>query len=313
MTSVQADALGAVGAVVGLLETAARAVKRLRKAHERQRNLVETLDKHCLAIGNVNDIVRTVADQRELQTSPVLGELKRLHALAEKLVKCLQELGPGQKGKARQLAHQLVRGSRDEETLADIMKDLDRAKASLTLHLQLASAGLTRSVHDTVLTSAGTIDRVDELLTKLFRESYGLKIDGLPRDVTRHGSYRFLSPFCAESDRPDTERLTDDGAITIVNTGSVFPCDPGTDDKDSATLVSRETAGRVIAGNSAQDTAVQIVGPVGEDVWEDAYILIENNTASGASVQIANPTSFEAFKYALDYQERRRHENSFGL
>ena len=54
----------------------------------------------------------------------------------------------------------LVHGTKDEETLADIMRDLDRAKADLSLRVQLANVGLTRMVHDTVLANFKVINRM---------------------------------------------------------------------------------------------------------------------------------------------------------
>jgi len=65
-----------------------------------------------------------------------------------------------------------------------------------------------------------------------------------------------------------------------------------------------ETIDRVIFGNSARGSAIQLLGPVGEDLWEDIRVRIENNTASGSATQIAYPTDFATFKYVLDHQER---------
>lgn len=88
----------------------------------------------------------------------------------------------------RQLAHQLVHGTKDEETLADIMIDLDRAKANLSLRVQLANVGLTRMVHDTVLANIEVINRIDRLLAMVFRKSHGLKLASLLKDKIPQGS-----------------------------------------------------------------------------------------------------------------------------
>jgi hypothetical protein len=64
------------------------------------------------------------------------------------------------------------------------------------------------------------------------------------------------------------------------------------------------TMDRIIVSNIAQGSAVQLLGPVGKDLWEDVRVRIENNSASGHAVQFAYPTDFDTFKYLLDHQER---------
>jgi hypothetical protein len=184
----QAEVLGVASSVAQLLEGAIRLIKRVRNAYERHHNLTAALDKHALEIETINLLVRTIDDEDALQTAVVNSELTRLHNVGVKLVRCLRELDPGNKGMVRQLAHQLVHGTKDEETLADIMKDLDRAKANLSLRVQLANVGLTRMVHDTVLANVEVINRIDRLLTVAFGESHGLKLAGLLKDNIPQGS-----------------------------------------------------------------------------------------------------------------------------
>jgi hypothetical protein len=155
----------------------------VRKAYERQQNLTEALDKHALEIENLNAIVGAIVNENALQTAAVSSELTKLHDVGAKLVKCLGELDPRNKGIVRQLAHQLVHGTKEEETLADIMTDLDRAKANLSLRVQLANVGLTRMVHDTVVVNVEVIDRIDRLLAAVFRESHGLKLASLVKEA----------------------------------------------------------------------------------------------------------------------------------
>jgi hypothetical protein len=186
--SSQADVLGVASSVAQLLEGAIRLLKRVRKAYERHQNLAEVLDKHALEIENINAIVRAIVDEDALQTAVVTSELEKLHAIGAKLVNCLEELDPRNKGKVRQLAHQLVHGTKEEETLADIMRSLDRAKADLSLRVQLANVGLTRMVHDTVLANVEVISLIDRLLAEVFRESHGLKLAGLLKDMVLQGS-----------------------------------------------------------------------------------------------------------------------------
>ena len=64
------------------------------------------------------------------------------------------------------------------------------------------------------------------------------------------------------------------------------------------------TMDHIIVGNTARDSAVQLLGPVGKDLWEDVRVSIQNNTASGHAAQIIYPTDFATFKYLLDHQEK---------
>jgi hypothetical protein len=180
----QADILGVAAAVAQLLEGSIRLLSRIRKAYERHQNLIELLDSHVLAIDSITSIIGTIVDEDALQTAAVASELIKLRVIGTKLMKCIRELDPGDKGKVRQLAHQLVHGTKEEETLADIMSDLDRAKSDLSLRVQLANVGLTRMVHDTVLANAKIIDRIDGLLTDVLGEDHGLRLAGLLRSMT---------------------------------------------------------------------------------------------------------------------------------
>jgi len=70
------------------------------------------------------------------------------------------------------------------------------------------------------------------------------------------------------------------------------------------TTLDYGTIDRIIVGNTARRFAVQLLGPVGKDLWEDVRVRIENNIASGYAAQFAYPTDFASFKYLLDHQER---------
>lgn len=120
------------------------------------------------------------------------SESVTLEAIAGKLVSCLQSLDPAGKSSARQLLHQLAHGSKDEKTLADIMNDLGRAKSNLSLHLQVANVGLTRSVENTIVADAEVIRRIDRLLQQVFGEGRGLQIAELLKDRPRDGMSNHL-------------------------------------------------------------------------------------------------------------------------
>jgi len=277
-----ADIIGVAASVAQLLEGAIRLLKRLRKAHERHQDLVETLDEHSLEIENVNSIVRAIVQENALQTAVVVAELTKLHTVGAKLVKCLEELDPGDKGTVRRLAHQLVHGSKDEKKLADIMTELDRAKAALSLRVQFANVGLTSIVHGTVLANAETVGRIDRQLADVLKQTHGLKLAKLIEDMASQvGSLLPVSKV----------------ELAIIGQGMIHNAGPSPTLDDMA-------MDRIIVGNMARDSAVQLLGPVGRDLWEDIRVRIENNVASGRAAQFAYPTDFATFKYLLDHQER---------
>lgn len=148
------------------------------------------LERHTLEIESVNTIARAILDEDELQTAAIASELLKLQVVGTRLVSHLKRMEPGGKGVARQLAYQLANGTRDEETLADVMDDLTRVKANLSLRMQLANVGLIRMVRETVIGSVEAIKRVDCLLVDVLGSTQGLKLAGLVTDTVPNGSCR---------------------------------------------------------------------------------------------------------------------------
>jgi len=56
-----------------------------------------------------------------------------------------------------------MNGSSNEKQLTDIMLDFTEAKADLSLHIQQANVGLTRTANESIVVNAGTIKRLDSL------------------------------------------------------------------------------------------------------------------------------------------------------
>jgi hypothetical protein len=199
----QAEVLGIASSVAQLLDGAIRLLKRVRKAYDRHQNQNEVLDQASLDLESINAIVQAIVDEDALQTPAVAAELTKICALGNKLVNCLKELDPGNKSAVRRIAHQFVHGTKEEEALADIMTDLDRAKATLSFRTQLANVGLTRMVHDTVVANVDVIDRIDRRLAEVFKERHGLKIASLLEGPIPQGSYN-----CTENSLPCVRHTT---------------------------------------------------------------------------------------------------------
>jgi hypothetical protein len=224
----------------------------VRKAYERQKELAETLNRHTASVEGVNNIVQAIMEEDALHTEWMASELATVQAIATRLVKCLEGNFPTGKGQARQIAHHLLRGTQQEETLRGIMGELERAKSSLTLHIQLASLGLTKMVRDLAL--AGNKGDTGDGQSKL--------------------------GMIAE---PGSQSWSFDSTATLVDGGAA--------------------ADNVAIGNTARDSAVQLLGPVGVNLWENTRTRAEQNHASGQAVQIASSTDLETLKYLLSLRK----------
>lgn len=193
---VQAEVFGAAAAVAQLLEVSFRIIKRLKKAYDRQHNFVEVLGHHALEIESLRAIVCTIQDEEALQTAVVGLELDKVGAVGKRLVQCLRDIDPGTRNKVRQIGHQLLHGTKEEETLSDILVDLDRAKFNLSLRVQLATVGLTRMVHDTVDANVEVVNRIDRLLSEVIGGTHRLKFASLiPEAYPQSKLYAFSEVY----------------------------------------------------------------------------------------------------------------------
>lgn len=98
--------------------------------------------------------------------------------------------------------------------------------------------------------------------------------------------------------------LADDNPVTVKTAGILSLSQDISWDIDLDDTESEGIMDRIVVGNTALDSAIQLFGPIGKDLWEDIHVRTENNTASGHAAQIAYPTDFASFKYLLDRQER---------
>ncbi|KAL2073856.1 hypothetical protein VTL71DRAFT_11182 [Oculimacula yallundae] len=277
-----AEIIGVAASVAQLLEVAFRLIARTKKAYDRQSNLIGVLHRHSAEIESVKTIVEIILDEDVLQTALVALELENMGAVTKTLVQYLRDLNPGSKSQVRQIAHQLMHGTKEEEKLAGIMADFSRTKFNLSLRVQLANVGLTQVVHDTIIANVEVVNRIDRLLGEITGQAHGLKLASLIKDG-----------------QPKGRNLVAISKFELASTGW-----EGMEEFDTDITFDNEGMDRIIAGNTAQDSAVQLLGPVGRDMWEDIRVRIEDNKASGHAAQFVYPTDFATFKYLLDHQER---------
>jgi hypothetical protein len=168
--------LSAVQAGTQLLEQAFRILGRLRKAHHRQKALLDVLNRHESELCSVKSIIGIIDDEEDLQTASVAAEMTRLREVQCKLVKLLEELDPKPKGTVQQFARQLTKGSSDEGRLSAIMNELGQVKAMLLLRIQVANVGVMRNVEKRLVANTIVIERVDQFLREEVDGCEGLRI-----------------------------------------------------------------------------------------------------------------------------------------
>ncbi|KXX80281.1 hypothetical protein MMYC01_203610 [Madurella mycetomatis] len=271
------EVLGAASAAAALLETAIGLIVRIREARQRQRDFPRVLDSHTRELAKIKAIVQMVEDEMALQTAAVSTELVELNAVAQDLVRILTGL-QGKGGGAAQFFRMLVRGSRDEDDLAKIMEELDRAKANLGLRISLAHVGLSRGIRDVMVVNTAILKRVDARVRSVVGEEQGLKLAELVRD------------------RPPQEN----GTIALSN-----------EDLRSLVAASAQPPSRadlvnVIASNVTKDQAIQINGSVGEQDWYCiSRVEVRDNQAVGGIIQVNGNMSPKALSILLKASEQR--------
>lgn len=293
------EVLGAASAVLSFLELAVQIVGQIRTAYERQKGITGALDNHYKEIKNTAAIIEIIKKEEVLQTAAVSSELISMKAIGSKLVDYLQVLEPGDKGSVHQLAHQLVHGSKDEKNLAEIVDQLTRGKINLSLCIQVANVGLTRTAENAIVANTAIITRVNDMLQQVFGEGRGLKI----AELLKHRSVQGMS------------HLRDSGSNWWKIENDVVPLSEQDitflgDEEASFTSKSKVPASsststqiltsRIILNNVTKDQALQINGPIGEKGWwEVSHLEIKDNEATGESIQVNHGTSMDVFEKLL--------------
>ncbi|KAI9898658.1 hypothetical protein N3K66_007018 [Trichothecium roseum] len=169
------EIIGTISSVISLLDAAITTSGRIRKAGDRQKGLRNVLEAHERQLYQTREIIQIIRTEKALRTSAVTSSLLELEAISKQLVVLLDSLSK-RRSDVRQFMHQLVSGSKDEHDLANIIGELGRAKANISLHIQVANVGLTSTVEKTVMLNSETVKRVDRLIQNTLGPGRGLKI-----------------------------------------------------------------------------------------------------------------------------------------
>lgn len=291
--------LAAVQATTQLVEQAFRILERLRKAHKRQKALVDVLERHESELKSVKAIIGILDDEKELQTASVASELVRLKDVQWKLFELLDGLDPKDRGKVNQFAHQLTHGSSDEKKLGVVMNELSQVKTALLVRIQISNVGIFKTMEKQLVANAEVIERIDLFLREEIGNCEGLRIAKLLQG--RLPSNDGTIPLT----RADLKSLTgedsddDSGSETFV------------DDPEFPSRGIPVKTERIILRNSARHQALQINAALEEDIWKGiSRLVIRDNVAEDQAVQVNHGMTLGVTKYLLAEQNRRITESS---
>lgn len=140
------------------------------------------LAQHHEDLRGTESVIKVVHSQRCLETAAVTSELVKMRNLSQELLALLERLDSGKKSISRQLAHQLISGSKDEEHFDNIVKRMNTAKTNIILHVQVASVGLTRDAQSNIVANTAEISHLDRTIRELLGDGRGLRIASLLKD-----------------------------------------------------------------------------------------------------------------------------------
>ena len=111
---------------------------------------------------------RLVKAEKELQTPEIGAQLTCVEVKSRELCDFLESMRRSQeKSKVMKYLRAVGMGEQDAEELRRILDRWARAKVDLSLRIQLAHVGISRSLRDGVVAVVSTIPRIDQSLQEL--------------------------------------------------------------------------------------------------------------------------------------------------
>ncbi|USP80349.1 hypothetical protein yc1106_07623 [Curvularia clavata] len=243
--------VSAIQASTQLMEQAFRILKRLRTAYERQKDVVDVLNRHETELSGVKTIIGIIEDEDGLRTPSIAMELGRLQVVQTKLAKLLHDLDPQGKGKVSQYTRQLIHGSEDERKLCVIMTELAHVKSTLLVCIQVANI---REMGNRFEANAEAIQRIDQILRE---NCEGLQIARLLKG--RRPSNDGYVPLT----RAELKSLENDASNSECSEDETLVDE--SEEKQPNGIFKTE---RILSNNESHDESVQINGPVEKDLWK---------------------------------------------
>ncbi|KAK4868925.1 hypothetical protein LT330_006534 [Penicillium expansum] len=270
------DPLSIAISTLTLLETSISIIGRLTAANKRRKALPSLLQEHLKELNDTQTIILVIRSEECLLTAAVTSGLAKIENLLLELLAYLQRLDPEGKSSTRQIAHQLIAGSKDEEELDGIFKRIHTAIKKISTHLAVAGVGLTRDTRDNIVANTAQIKQLDRTFREFFGNERGLKVAKLIKD---------------QPVRKDGTIVLDPEDLNYI--GVSFP---------------RYGTTRIISNNLTRGQALQINGPIGRDEWTAiSHLEIRNNEAESDSTQVNYPISGTQFASLLESRSQALH------
>ncbi|KAI9710700.1 MAG: hypothetical protein M1820_002533 [Bogoriella megaspora] len=311
-----------------MLESAISFIKRIRKAHKLSREQKELFMKLEEDASSIREVIKIIKEERELQTNSIRNMLTKLEATESNLIEWLEKTHPGEKGPIRQIAHQLVYGTKEQKALAGIRNELSCAKTDLCMSLQVAHVGLTRSVGDETLANRRLIRHIDRRLRETIGSGGGLKIAQLLKDRPSRddGSVELSDADIASLDSEDGNSTDSSEPLVNITPGSSrnatpkpsrtstarssrsttlispTPAPPKTSRTSTVKLSAAASARplptstarsppvrqRINRKNTTGKGALMINAPIGDDLWSDMDIVVNEENTAHEDSKMFN-------------------------
>ncbi|KAH7009758.1 hypothetical protein EDB80DRAFT_713814 [Ilyonectria destructans] len=272
-----ADPVSAAAAGTEAIKLCLDLVRRVSTAIDLQKTGNAKLKTISDDLTSVSDVIKLVNAQKELKTKNVLKAVTNIQKITNNVGEYVEHVKRKSTtgSKARQITYQFMNGPGEWETLSVMMIHLTAAKATLSLHIQMAHVGLTttpgpRTVNVVNIKVLGDVNQKVE--KKLGR---GLLIAEVFKDK-----------------KPDTEGmiyLTSDECDALP----FAEADPNDGIIPAGTLQ--------VLNNRTFDQALQINAMVGRETGSklNHNLIIENNEARGSSTQLNAPMKDDSLKDVL--------------
>lgn len=166
------EVLGAISAVIAILQTAAEVADRIQQARDKDAWLI-LLDRNRKEVKALKTIIEGIKVIEELRTAAIIEEIAKIAELAEKVVSLLKTIEKS--GFGGNFWH----GKERRTELSGFNSDIATSKDNLTLLIIGAHVGLTKLANESFAVQVEKMDRVESQLKQMIDSFGGLEIHDL--------------------------------------------------------------------------------------------------------------------------------------